>query len=130
MFATIFMCFYLSQIFVALPQVALSTPLNKTAADGKVFITGDHNEVILSTSQETKNALAEIKSKLDSVNEKDEKFAARILSLENTVESLEEHMGKKLDLMNKSNAVLYAQVQAMSQRLTTWEKQGTHRKLL
>ena len=70
------------------------------------------------------------KSKLNSLNEKDEKFTERILSLENTVESLEEHMGKKLDLMNKSNAVLYAQVQAMSQRLTTLEKQGTHRKLL
>ena len=122
--------FYLSLIFVVVCQGASSTPVNKTTADGKVFITGDHNEAILSTSQETKKALAEIKSKLDSVNEKDEKFAARILSLENTVESLEEHMGKKLDLMNKSNAVLYAQVQAMSQRLTTLEKQGTHRKLL
>jgi len=117
------MCFYLSLISVALPQVALSTPLNKTTADGKVFITGDHNEVVVSTAQETKKALAEIKTKLNSLNEKDEKFTERILSLENTVESLEKHMGKKFDLMNKSNAALSVQVQAMSQRLTTLEKQ-------
>ena len=110
---------------MALPQVALSTPLNKTAADGKVFITGDHNEVVVSTAQETKKALAEIKTKVNSLKEKDEKFTERILSLENTVESLEKHMGKKFDLMNKSNAALSVQVQAMSQRLTTLEKQGT-----
>ena len=120
------MCFYLSLTFVAVTQVASTTPVNKTTADGKVFITGDHNEVVLYTSQETKKALAEIESKLDSLNKKDEKFSERILSLENTVESLEEHMGRKLDLVNKSNAALSVKVQAMSQRLTTLEKQGTH----
>jgi len=92
--------------------------------------TGDHNEVVLYTSQDTKKALAEIKSKLDSLNEKDENFTERVLSLENTVESLQEHMRRKLDLMNKSNAVLSAQVQAMSQRLTTLEKQGIHREVI
>ena len=94
--------------------------MNKTTADGKVFICGDHNEVILYTSQETKKALAEIKSKLYFLNEKDKAFAERI-------SSVEEHMGRKLDLMNKSNVGLSAQVQAMSQRLTTLEKQGTKR---
>ena len=94
--------------------------MNKTTADGKAFIPGDHNEVILYTSQETKKALAEIKSELYSLNEKDKTFAERI-------SSMEKHMGRKLDLMNKSNAALSAQVQAMSQRLTTLEKQGTHR---
>ena len=121
--------FCLSQMFVVVCQVVSSTPVNKTTADGKVFITGDHNEVILSTSQETKKTLAEIKSKLDSLNEKDDKFTKRILSMESTVESLEEHMGRKQDLMNKSNAALSAQVKAMSQRLTTLENQGTYRKL-
>ena len=109
-------------------QVASSTPVNKTTSDGKVFITGDHNEVILSSSQENEKALTEIKSKLDSLNEKDEKSAERILSLEKTVESLEHHMGRKLNLMNQSNVALYMQVQAMSQRLSSLEKQGTHRK--
>ena len=112
--------FYQTLIFVVLCQVSLTTPVNKTTADGKVFISGDHNEVILYTSQETKKALAEIKSELYSLNEKDKTFAERI-------SSMEKHMGRKLDLMNKSNAALSAQVQAMSQRLTTLEKQGTHR---
>ena len=104
---------------MALPQVASSTPVNKTTADGKVFITGDHNEVVVSTTQETRKALAEIESKINSLNEKNKKFDERILSLV-------DHMGRKLDLMNKSNVALSVQLQAMSQRLTTLEKQGTH----
>ena len=113
------MCSYLSLVLVGLTgQVALSTPVNKTTADGKVFITGDHNEVVVSTAQETKKALAEIERKINSLNENDKNFAERILSLE-------EHMGRKLDLMNKSNAALSVQVQAMAQILTLG-KQGTH----
>ena len=92
MFTANFKCFYLSLIFAALAKVALSTPVNKTSADGKVFITGDHNEVVVSTTQETKKALTQIKSEVNSLNEKDEKFSERILSLENTVESLEKYM--------------------------------------
>jgi len=128
MFATNFICFYLPLILVALPQDALSTPPNKTATtDGKVVITGDHNEIVLSTAQETKKSLAEIQIKIDSLKEKDEKFSQRILSLENTVQSLDEHMGRKLELMNKSNAALSGQLQAMSQRLAlSVEKQGIH----
>ena len=118
------MCFYLSLIFVALPQVASSTAVNKTTADGKVFVTGDHNEVVVSMAQETKRALAEIERKMNSLNENDKKFSGQILSITNTVQSLGKHMGRKLDLMNKSNAALYAKVQAISQRLTTLEKQG------
>ena len=97
---------------------------------GKFSLLEIITEVVLHTSQETKKALAEIKSKLDSLNEKDENFTERILSLENTVESLQEHMRRKLDLMNKSNAVLSVQVQTMSRRLTTLEKQGIHREII
>jgi len=43
-------------MFVVLSKVALSTPVNKTYADGKVVITGDHNEVVVSTAHETKIA--------------------------------------------------------------------------
>ena len=119
MFATNLMCFYLSLIFAALPQDATSTPVNKTTADGKVFITGDHNEVVVSTALATKKALADIKSEVNSLNEKDKKFTERILSLET-------HIGRKLKLMNQSNTALSEQVQAMSQRLTTLEKHGIY----
>ena len=104
------MCSYLSLILVGLSgQVASSSPANKKIADGKVFITGDHNEVVVSTARETKKALAEIESKINSLNENDKKFA----DLMN-------------DLMNKSNTALSVQVQAMSKRLTTFEKRGTY----
>ena len=126
MFTANFKCFYLSLIFASLAKVALSTPVNKTSADGKVFITGDHNEVVVSTAQETKMALTQIKSEVNSLNEKDEKFSERMLSLENTVELLEKYMGRKLNWVNQSNEALSVQVQAMSQRLTTLEKQGIH----
>ena len=59
---------------MALPQVASSSPMNKTTANGKVFITGDHNEVVVSTAQETKKALGEIESKINSLNEKVKKI--------------------------------------------------------
>ena len=109
---------------MALRQVASSTSVNKTAADGKVFITGDHNEVVVSTAQESKKSLAEIEREINSLNEKENKFYEQILLLNNKVQSLEKHVGRKLDLINKSNAVLSVQVQAMSQRLTALEKQG------
>ena len=54
-------CFFLFLTFVAVSHVVLSTWVNKTTADGKVFITGDHNEVVVSTARETKFAPAEIK---------------------------------------------------------------------
>ena len=111
--------FYLSLFFVAVCQVSPTSPMNKTTVDGNVIISGDHNEVILSSSQETKKALAAIKSELYSLNERDTKFAQHIFSLK-------EHMGIKLDLMNKSNTALSVQVQAIAQRLPTLEKQGTH----
>lgn len=119
MSTVLLMCqYYQTLIFGVVCQVSSTTAVNKTTADGNVFISGDHNEVISSTSQETKKALAEIQSELYSINERDKKFAERILSLK-------EHVGMKLDLMKKSNAALSVQVQAMAQILTLG-KQGTH----
>ncbi|XP_078367069.1 neuronal pentraxin-2-like [Oculina patagonica] len=132
-------------IFVAVPQVVSSTGVNKTTADGKIFITGDHNEVVVSTARETKIALAEIKSKLQSLSAKDEDLARKLQALDErnerggkldainetvnncckTVGSLEQKLEKKLDLVNESNAALSLQIQMMSQKLqTTLEKQG------
>ena len=62
---------------MAVPQIFSSTRVNKTTADGKVFITGDHNEVVVSTARETKMELAEIKSKLQLLGKRDEKFSEK-----------------------------------------------------
>ena len=73
--------FYLC--LVAVPQVISSIRVNTTSSDGKVFISGDHNEVVVSTAaRETKNALAEIKSKLESLDKKYEEFSTRLSGLE------------------------------------------------
>ena len=56
--------------------------------------------------------------KLDTINE-------TVKALSQRVGALKEGIEKKLDLINQSNAALSAQVQAISQRLTTLEKQGT-----
>ena len=133
--------------FVAVSQVVLSTRMNKTTADGKIFITGDHNEVVLSTARETKFALAEIKTKLQSLSTKDEELTRKLQVLDERIlpqgkldamnetvnncskkiKSLEENLEKKLDLVNKSNADLSLQILMMSQKLqATLDKQGIH----
>ncbi|XP_078367068.1 neuronal pentraxin-2-like isoform X2 [Oculina patagonica] len=146
MFAAKSIGFSLFLIFVAVTQVVSSTGVNKTTADGKVFITGDHNEVVVSTARETKIAFAEIKSKLQSLSAKDEELARKLHALDErivprgkldaiinetvnncskTIESLEQKLEKKLDLVNRSKAALALQIQVMSQKLQkAMEKQG------
>ncbi|XP_066019472.1 neuronal pentraxin-2-like [Pocillopora verrucosa] len=72
MLATKSIRFYLLLIFVASPHISSSTRVNKTVSDGKVFITGDHNEVVMSSTRETKLELAKIKKKLKLLSESNE----------------------------------------------------------
>ena len=72
MFAAKSIRFYLLLIFVASPDISSSTRVNKTVSDGKVFITGDHNEVVMSSTRETKLELAKIKKKLKLLSESNE----------------------------------------------------------
>ena len=72
MLATKSIRFYLLLIFVASPHISSSTRANKTVSDGKVFITGDHNEVVMSSARETKLELAKIKKKLKLLSESNE----------------------------------------------------------
>ncbi len=89
MFAAKSVCFYLFLIFVAVPQVVSSTRVNKTADNGKVFITGDHNEVVVSTARETKIELAEFKSKLQSLSKKTEKLSVQAQVMAQRLTTLE-----------------------------------------
>ena len=91
MFDQNFVLFYLC--LVAVPQIAWSARVNTTALDGKVIISGNHNEVVVSTDRDNRISLAKIKSGLESVK--------------------------------KSNTELFSQVQAISQRLSALESQGT-----
>ena len=49
-----------------------------------------------------------------------------IIALSKTVESLDERIDKKLDLLNKSNTAISEQVQGMSERLTALESRGSY----
>ena len=114
MLATKLIWFYLC--LVAFSQVISSTRVNKTSSDGKVFISGDHNEVFLTgTVREIKIALAEIKGVLKSVKKKDEELSKKIQALE-----------KQMFSVNKSNVGLFAQVEVISQRVAALEGQGDH----
>ena len=58
--------FYLC--LVAVPQIAWSARVNTTASGGKVIISGNHNEVVVSTDRrDNRISLAKIKSGLESV---------------------------------------------------------------
>ena len=59
----IWFCLFLA----AVPKLNSSKRVNASASDGKVVITGDHNEVVVSPARESKIALAEIQSKLKAV---------------------------------------------------------------
>ena len=114
------MYFSLIVIIVAVSNVVLSTRVNETTADGKVFISGDHNEVVVSTARETKMALAEIKTKLQSLSTKDEELTRKL-------QFLDEKCERKFALMSKSNAKFSLKIHVMSQKLqTTLDKQGIH----
>ena len=47
---------------VAVPQIAWSAQVNTTASGGKVIISGNHNEVVVSTDRDSRISLAKIKS--------------------------------------------------------------------
>ena len=89
MFAAKSIRFYLLLIFVASPDISSSTRVNKTVSDGKVFITGDHNEVVLSSARETKLELAEIKNKLKLLIESNEDLSNLLRAMNLTLTDLE-----------------------------------------
>ena len=79
MFDPNFIWFYLC--FVAVPQIAWSARVNTTASDGKVIISGNHNEVVVSTDRDNKIALAKIKSSLESVKKSNEELFSRVQNI-------------------------------------------------
>ena len=72
MFATTFMWFYLC--FMAVPHVISTKRANTTTSDGKVLISGDNNEVVVSAAREANITLADKKSGLESVQSVGKKY--------------------------------------------------------
>ena len=79
MFDPNFIWFYLC--FVAVPQIAWFARVNTTASDGKVIISGNHKEVVVSTDRDNKIALAKIKSSVESVKKSNEELFSRVQNI-------------------------------------------------
>ena len=62
-------------VFIAVPQVISFTRMNTTGTAGKVIISGDRNNVIVSSAQELRVTLGDIKSGLDSVENQNKEIS-------------------------------------------------------
>ena len=95
MFDPNFLWFHLC--FVAVPQIAWSARVNTTALDGKVIISGNHNEVDVSTDKDNKIALAKIKSRLESVEISNKELFSRVQNVSQRLSALESQSKNKTD---------------------------------
>ena len=87
MFDPNFIWFYLC--FVAVPQIAWSARVNTTASDEKVIISGNHNEVVVSTDRDNEIALAKIKRRLESLEKSNEELFSRVQNISQRLSALE-----------------------------------------
>ncbi|CAH3118592.1 unnamed protein product [Pocillopora meandrina] len=92
MFAAKSIRFYLLLIFVASPHISSSTRVNTTISDGKVFIAGDHNEVVMSSTRETKLELAKIKNRLKLLSESNEDLSKLLHAMNLRLTGLEKQV--------------------------------------
>ena len=110
-----FIRFYLCFAFVF--KTVLSTKTNVTGPDGNVFITGDHNEVVVSTAREAKiNLVDKGTSKGQSINKGNMKFLTKLHALDKRVKSMEK-IERNLNVMNQS-------VQSLFRTMEKEETQG------
>ena len=65
-------------VFIAVPQVISFTRMNTTGSAGKVIISGDRNNVVVSSAQESTVTLGDIKSGLDSVDNKNKEISTKL----------------------------------------------------
>ena len=105
MFDPNFIWFYLC--FVAVPQIAWSARVNTTASDGKVIISGNHNEVVVSTDRDNEIALAKMKRRLESVEKSNEELFSRVQNISQRL-SAQESQSKRA--MFPRDVVLLKQV--------------------
>ena len=71
-------------------KTVLSSKTNVTGSDGKVFISGDRIEVVVSTAREAKiNLVDKGTSKGESMNKENMKFLTKLHALDKRVKSME-----------------------------------------
>ena len=75
MFATNVFWLY---VFIAVPEVISFTRMNTSGSAGKVIISGDRNNVVVSSAQESRVTLGDIKSGLDSVDNNNKEISRKL----------------------------------------------------
>ena len=104
-----FICFYFCFAFVF--KTASSTRTNVTGSDGKVFISGDRNEVVVSTAREAKiNLVDKGTSKGESMNK------GNIHALNKRMRSMEK-IERNLRVMNQSVQSLFTTMEKEDQSI-------------
>ncbi|CAH3161488.1 unnamed protein product [Porites lobata] len=110
-----FIRFYLCFAFVF--KTVLSTKTNVTGPDGNVFITGDHNEVVVSTAREAKiNLVDKGTAKGESMNKGNMKVLTKLHALEKRVKSMEK-IERNLRVMNQSVQSLFRTMEKKDQSI-------------
>ena len=96
----------------ALSQTA-SIRQNKTMTDGKLIVTGDYNEIVITNYLTKETVPSEIHEKLDSLREGDEALHKKVKELEGRISTLGEIRGK-LSLMNKTIVELNKKIEKIN----------------
>jgi len=102
-----FIRFYLCFAFVF--KTVLSTKTNVTGSDGKVFISGDRNEieVVVATAREAKiNLVDKGTSRRESMNKGNMKFLTKLHALDKRLKSMEK-IERNLRVMNQTVQSLF-----------------------
>ena len=121
MFATNVFWFY---VCIAVPQVISFTRMNTTSSAGKVIISGDRNNVVVSSAQESTVTLGDIKSGLDSGDNKNKEISTKlkdqqVLSsdtirgnfnmMNRTIQALSRMIEKKIEWFRKNSMPLISE---------------------
>jgi len=111
---------------MVVPQVISSKQANTTTSDGKVLISGDNNEVVVSAAREAKITLVDKKSELESVDKKCKELSRKFQVLDKRMLSLDKVRGNQ-NAMNQTIQTLFKTMEKknnlISRKLQTLDKQ-------
>ena len=119
-----FIRFYLCFAFVF--KTVLSTKTNVTGSDGKVFISGDRNEVVVSTAREAKiNLIDKGTSKGESMNKGNMKVLTKLHALEKRLKSMEKiERNRKKPESDEPKRTIFVQNNGEERSIDLEETQG------
>ena len=80
---------FVLSVFGGRTSNCLVCPCQHTTSGGKVIISGNHNEVVVSTDRDNKISLAKIKSSLESVKKSNSELFSQVQDISQRLSALE-----------------------------------------